>query len=85
MVAAGSTAHPLMVDALVAQRINLATGFKIINPWTVPELSEEWLAVLIGIAEARERRLQKQDIERNLDFENYLAKRRAAHKSYRKR
>lgn len=74
-----------MVDALVAHRINLAAGFRILYPWTVQELSEEWLAALTGIAEARERRKQKQDIERNPEFEKYLQGRRARHKSYRKR
>jgi hypothetical protein len=72
-------------DVIRVQRWNRLLGFGIIAPWVIPELDEEWVAVLDGLAGLSAEQEERKAVERNPNFENYLSKRRATHPSYRKR
>ena len=55
-------------------------------PWTVGELDEEWTALLEGlyVIETKKAEGERQKAEGSRRFEDVLARRRAAHPSYRK-
>lgn len=79
------TSHSLIADTLRARRYNRVLGFSVFTPWTVNEIDEESAAVLDALEN-----LDKDQADRakaKQDFENVLAKRRAAsgYRSYAKR
>jgi len=69
-----------------ARKFNKVIGFEAVMPWTVGELDEEWTALLEGlyVIETKKAEGERQKAEGSRRFEDVLARRRAAHPSYRK-
>lgn len=69
-----------------ARKFNKVIGFEAVTPWTVGELDEEWTALLEGlyVIETKKAESERQKAEGSRRFEDVLARRRAAHPSYRK-
>lgn len=70
------------MSVLRARKINKVIGFGAITPWQVPELDEDWLAVFDGLYSLEDKKELLQKSKQN--FDNVLARRRAAHPTYRK-
>ncbi len=65
-----------------ARKINALTGAAMIAPWQVGQLDEEWQAVFDGLFEIEQRHAA--ETKNKQLFDQVLAKRRAAHPTYRK-
>lgn len=78
----GRTDHPLLHRLSLARKINSVVGFGSIAPWQTGELDEEWTMVFDAMYEyEKEVKESNKGKER---FDQVLARKRAAHPSYRK-
>jgi hypothetical protein len=78
----GRTDHDNLLRLSLARKINVVCGFGSIAPWQVGELDEEWTMLFEQMFD-----FEKQQKDKNAGkahFDQVLARKRAAHPSYRK-
>ncbi|TXH09013.1 MAG: hypothetical protein E6R03_17320 [Hyphomicrobiaceae bacterium] len=85
IASAKRTSHAFIADTLRARRYNRLLGFSVFTPWTVNEIDQETADALDAIDELDKD--QADFAKAKQDFENVLAKRRAAsgYRSYARR